>query len=68
MHMEYTTNKILAFEGQKSYFAKTLTEAPCLKKGEDGYKSCNDTNAPDFIADDPIKPQPLAKKGLNPPC
>ena len=55
MHMTYmTTNLVL--DRQESYFPVTLSDAPCLKNWEDGCISSSDTNSPDFIADDAIKP------------
>lgn len=48
--------------GRKSYFPVTLSDAPCLKNEEDGCISSSDTNAPDSIADDAIKPNLYLKK------
>ena len=43
------------------YFPVTLSEAPCSKYGEDGFNSCRETNAPDFIADEAMKSKPHCK-------
>lgn len=45
----------LELEWRQSYFPTILSEAPCLKKGDDGCRSCKETNAPDFISDDAIE-------------
>lgn len=47
----------------------TLSEAPFLKRGDDGCKSFKVTNSPDLIAENAIKrPQTRSQRHPNPSC